>query len=469
MKSKKATTKRPATRQKKQVATASNTTEQKPIQLTIASYGRRKSSPVETEEEESPSQAGALSPMMRPINTTSEAARRRPPSPVILSLPISDMIEDRHLRQHTLDDELTEYHADVLAAPAPQSIIATTKMAADTFEPTEVTTLNRCNTCRNKPGPCQSCIDQFNEQHAKSLQDFAEEREQDDLQFGHPNPMSFFNERITDRPPEVPQPIPVYNPREASSEYPQSQTEPDGIVSVGISPENQKESEGQQQLLQQNEEIERLQKEVSFLKEQLQALRLQQSHHHHHHSKRDKLNGKICKWHLGKINGQPLGLPIYYDDVTKSYESIAPFCSFQCMYAYRLEHKSAECAPLWLLFRAYKEVWKQELESESSSSAQIIPKLVPAPPREALMQFGGTMTEEEFLTHTKSWVTLSRSPFLPCTEYVNVSSVADSAVRLSSTAPENGTDSVLVRKRNKPHPNAENQWENSIRRSRLRR
>jgi hypothetical protein len=88
---------------------------------------------------------------------------------------------------------------------------------------------------------------------------------------------------------------------------------------------------------------------------------------------------------LEKFSSQPIGLPTHYDEQSGTYETLGCFCNFQCAYAYRLEHRSAESAPLWLLFKAYNDMHKEQFPNAA------VPKLVPAPPRQALKRFKGSM------------------------------------------------------------------------------
>lgn len=459
---------------KKRTAKVTDNTVGEAIQLTIASYGKRKS--VEAVGEEEDVVTSSVN-----VRATPKAGSRRAGSPVILSLPVSNAMEDRHFNRHTLDNELTEYKADVLAAPIPQSLLAATQMSAEAFEGGKEVIFTRCDECRMNAGPCDDCIIVFNAVHAKTLEDYTSTREKDDFMFGAPDPRTFFNELIHDEPPPViaegTEP-PVYNPREMHDRYTleDEACAPAGIDQVTVVQQSDDDDDKvvgpppmRDMLVADDREKEDLRNEVEFLRQQIETLRLQ-SHESSVAGVEASAAGKMCcMWHLGPITSEVLGLPTNYDETTRSYETIGRFCSFQCMYAYRLEHKSAECAPLWLLFRAFREV-------DTTGG-----KLRPARPRQELARFGGALTDEEFIRAScdGSWPSVLRNPFLPSTEFVVTDfSVGGAGASAAAAQPTANIPSVmttapmtneLVRKRNKPHPNAENQWHNTMRRSRLRK
>jgi hypothetical protein len=160
---------------------------------------------------------------------------------------------------------------------------------------------------------------------------------------------------------------------------------------------------------------------------------------------------------------EPVGLPMHYDQVTGNFDSIGCFCSLQCAYAYRLEHRSAEAAPLHLLFKAHRMLMAMDCED---GEQPVKVQLVPAPPRQALRRWGGRLDLSDFLSVSQVWRTLSRHPFVPTAEFVDA---AEKTTITYRAPPTTTTGEGLVRRRTKPHPNAANQWNNAIRRSKLRR
>jgi hypothetical protein len=182
-----------------------------------------------------------------------------------------------------------------------------------------------------------------------------------------------------------------------------------------------------------------------------------------------------CMWDMELFDGEPIGLPLRYDSVSGTFESTGCFCSMQCAFAYRLEHRSVECVPFDLIYRVHHSLAVLGEMDEQE-------ELIPAGPRQLLKRFCGDLDVDEFRQkYCHQWFQLLRHPFVPALEYVetSVSSLASSSLTersgewASSSSSfggggGSGGRSGLVLKRDKPHPNAQNQWENAIRRSRLR-
>jgi hypothetical protein len=447
------------------------------VQLTIAAYGRKKkTSPArrissENDEDEESSTTASFTITSEEVDEEEEE-ELLDETPIVLSLPVTDAMEDKFTNQHTLDDELTSYRPDdILDQPAPLAIVSGSggHPLKNPVTGTKRLTVKRCPLCMDKPGPCDNCREKFNQQVTRSLSDFLMARDQQDQLFGAPDPSTFRNDTISDTPLPSDFKPPVYH-HTSGIEATGSELltgQPQGYSETGWDTETTQHTgtltQAQREQYQQ-QEMDRLRRKIAQLEDML-ATRLSTIT-----PARAAVNNpftKECMWHMEPFSTEPVGLPIKYDRVTGTFDTIGCFCSLQCAYAYRLEHRSAEAAPLWMLFKAHRML-QQQLEEDDD---QVLQKtLIPAPPRQALKRWGGAMDLDEFLSQTQVWHTLSRYPFIPTQEFVESSSSSSEKRAKSHRAPSTGVGSDgLVRRRTKPHPNAANQWNNAIRRSRLRR
>ena len=181
-----------------------------------------------------------------------------------------------------------------------------------------------------------------------------------------------------------------------------------------------------------------------------------------------------CRWDLEPFEGPVLQLPLHFDEALQCFEGVECFCSVECMYAYRLEHVSAQNIPLNLIHKLHRMISKESsmgtnLTGTGASKKSSI--LTPAPPRQALRRFGGEMSIEEF-RGTRQWYALLRSPFIPVTQFVEMNGIHHQSQQISSgilvptttstastaIAAEATDANTLVLKREKPHPNFANQW-----------
>lgn len=375
-------------------------------------------------------------------------------TPIVLSLPISDALESK-LSSETLDVKLTSYRPDVLLSPKVPKGLLSSVVGAE-YQSSTVTTLERCDECSSLIGPCKKCIDTFNRKSATSIEAYRDARKRDDAELMS-KAQQFQNVLIEDNPidhqvfesvhydPNIIEPGPV-----DLSEVPRAYTEQltaraesliSSTKSVRSSEPKPNMAEPQKKSINEPRAIGEISDPNANLNE--------------------------CLWHLLPFEGPPVGLPLSFNEATQTFQCIGNFCSLECAYAYRLEHKSAEACPIRLLHLAHS------MRSDGSGSAE---KLKPAPPRQALKRFGGTMDYETFL-QSVNWFTVRHQPFVFSKEsvecfddpmmyrsYSGVGHTNNFGTGSGSAGPTN----ELVRKRDKPHPNMVNQWESSIQRSRKR-
>jgi len=433
-----------------------------PIQLTIAAYGKKKrSGSLETENVDN--------------TVTSSSSSEEEESPIVLSLPVSDAMEAKFDHQHTLDDELTSYRPDIehlLHQPAPLAMVSGSEGHPLQNQKTGANrlTVKRCPVCVDKAGPCDACRAKFNQNFTRSLSDYQSAREQQDKLFGNPDPALFQNVTIADKPLPKDFKPPIYHHRsgmEVVIDARELADQPQGYTEAGweLADIEQHTLTQEQREQYQQQELDILRHKVVKLEEMIASVR------HSGSATSDAPFGRECMWHMGSFDTVPVGLPLHYDAATGVFDTIGCFCSLQCAYAYRLEHRSAEAAPLHLLFKAHRMIQAEEREKSEESEARRPPflPLVPAPPRQALKRWGGAMELDEFLSKSQVWHALARYPFVPTTEFIATSSSQSFARGLPRAGKNTTTGDGLVRRRNKPHPNAANQWNNAVRRSRLRR
>lgn len=91
-------------------------------------------------------------------------------------------------------------------------------------------------------------------------------------------------------------------------------------------------------------------------------------------------------WHCcHPVPGQPLPMPIKYDDKRQIFEVVGTFCSWACMKSFNLDSSSYK-----------KSVNANNITLFHKRWTGVLRGIRPAPPRQALAVFGGTMTIAEF-------------------------------------------------------------------------
>lgn len=406
--------------------------------LNVATYGRRES----LEDAPPPKKKEPVVKSSAPMN------------PIILSLPVSDELENRNtVAQTTLVDQFTEYRPDV-KQNIPSGVIHSATLGSIFEGNSAKIEIQRCEKCVTTPNACQECIENFNHSHRQSLEEYEERRRNDEIRGKKPTRLpSFLRGESIEKPSELQ--VLKYDPNIVAgvgNNLGELDDEPQGLCSIEHGEQVQDDS--QHQLAQLNDQVRILKLQLKSALSVAAAIPEKAKHE-------DIYRGAYeCLWHLDFFETPPVCLPMHYDSVTQEFDGIGPFCSLECAYAYRLEHRSAEAAPIRLLHLAHSK------RSDYDGTP-----LYPAPPRQALIRFGGSLNLETFLSKTRSWYDVFNSPFFfqPLqveeidTMYRSMSGVKCNAVAATTTSNE------LVRKREKPHPNAMNQWDAAIQRSRLRK
>jgi hypothetical protein len=174
----------------------------------------------------------------------------------------------------------------------------------------------------------------------------------------------------------------------------------------------------------------------------------------------------VCWWCVHALPQLPcIHLPTRYDDKRDRFETKGNFCSWQCAKAWAHEQNSARSGEIqmFLMMMRRRAIGRYE-------------PLWPAPKREALKIFGGTMTIEEF----RSYGGLVEPPIIhwpdekrhvpivgggtAVTETVDAPSAAPTKDKTRLKAIQNSTSSsdTLKLKRMKPLARAESTLENVL-------
>lgn len=118
----------------------------------------------------------------------------------------------------------------------------------------------------------------------------------------------------------------------------------------------------------------------------------------------------ILCWHCCHgFDGQPLPLPVAYDDRADRFTVTGIFCSFPCMKAYNLEGRGGG------YLRGINAVLITQFHKRCTG---VLAPIRMAPPRMLLKAFGGAMTIEEFRAAGESHVFKSIPPRMVILEHV---------------------------------------------------
>lgn len=178
------------------------------------------------------------------------------------------------------------------------------------------------------------------------------------------------------------------------------------------------------------------------------------------------LTGLMCWWCVHALPQRPcIHLPIKYDDKLNRFTTIGNFCSWQCAKAYALDTNSAKSG----------EVQSFLAMMRMRAFGKYVP-LWPAPKRQFLKCFGGTMTIEEF----RSFGGLVEPPqlYFPVEKQLHpvfndsrseliargpvTASGAQDSGRLKAIENSNGQQETLKLKRAKPLARAASKLESTL-------
>ena len=182
---------------------------------------------------------------------------------------------------------------------------------------------------------------------------------------------------------------------------------------------------------------------------------------------RQDVQGLICWWCVHALPQKPcIHLPVRYDDKRKIFTTVGNFCSWQCAKAYALDMSTARSGEIQMLLAL----------ARSQAIGRYTP-LWPAPKRQALKCFGGTMTIEEFRSYGGSneppqvhfpyekrmVVSIGVSENIdPGTKAPKGQGAAETSGRLAAIENSTASNETLKLKRNKPLARATSKLESAL-------
>ncbi len=158
-----------------------------------------------------------------------------------------------------------------------------------------------------------------------------------------------------------------------------------------------------------------------------------------------------CWWCCHPFDGKPVGAPKKVYGVHECFQTIGCFCSFQCACAYsRQSPELRESQPLLnALYHASSFAPTDDTLDSPVKPAGMV-AIRPAPPREALKQFGGQMSITEFRQASlidKSWRLIS-APMMPWPMYAE----EIMAKQGSTSFTRNGMQRTIEIRKSTEHP-----------------
>lgn len=103
----------------------------------------------------------------------------------------------------------------------------------------------------------------------------------------------------------------------------------------------------------------------------------------------ENIEGLVCWWCVHALSQKPcIHLPLRYDDKLNRFTTTGNFCSWQCAKAYALDMNTAKSGEIQSILALMR----------MKAFGKFVP-LWPAPKRQFLKCFGGTMTIEEFRSY----------------------------------------------------------------------
>ncbi len=270
---------------------------------------------------------------------------------------------------------MTTYRPDSYNQSIPKSILSSGTQNAETFVSSEkILEVERCDACLSQPFPCENCTKKFEDTIKTSFSDYKAARESDDKQFLF-SEEEFKNEKITDKPIPMGIEIPEYNFHHIHMQPLNINTE---LLSIsGLSGLQEVEQITSAPLAAVTPPT--IQKVTTTIEITHHQQQQQQQHFFRQKVEEEKEiinqydNKHLCLWHMGIFDWNPIQLPVHFDETTEIFdEKFGCFCCYECMYAYRfnqtyffficfiilfffrLEHKSVQYAPIWMIFKAYR-------------------------------------------------------------------------------------------------------------------
>ena len=160
----------------------------------------------------------------------------------------------------------------------------------------------------------------------------------------------------------------------------------------------------------------------------------------------------FCWWDSHPFTSVPIAIPTSYNSVNKTFKVMGCFCSFQCALAYKKYDRNLDNVDTSLLYFFFNKITPNKIN---------VTNLKPAPPRQMLNIFGGSLSIDQYREFTKDrnlTYDMITYPLIPVAQYAEVQKKKDpEAIKTSQlTRPK------LKLKRTKPLPDHKNTLENSM-------
>ena len=178
------------------------------------------------------------------------------------------------------------------------------------------------------------------------------------------------------------------------------------------------------------------------------------------------VNGLVCWWCVHALPQRPcIHLPVKYDDKLNRFTTLGNFCSWQCAKSYALDMNSSKSGEIQSFLAMMR----------LRAFGKFVP-LWPAPKRQFLACFGGTLSIEEF----RSYGGLVEPPqlYFPVEKQLHpvfndsknelsirvpvIASGAQNTTRLMAIENSTGQQETLKLKRSKPLARAASKLESSL-------
>ena len=165
----------------------------------------------------------------------------------------------------------------------------------------------------------------------------------------------------------------------------------------------------------------------------------------------------LCWWCCNKFSTVPVGVPVKFNQKTRKFVVKGVFCGMNCMYAYTLDSNATvqgTSGKKYKFNKKHKEI--PNLESLIKdlncklTGAQLEDVLVPALPRETLIDFGGELSIEAFRDHTKNGRIFNRINY-PLTVVKDIIEIKDiENLKRRQEQKNEGTDKIVIKDLVKP-------------------
>lgn len=160
----------------------------------------------------------------------------------------------------------------------------------------------------------------------------------------------------------------------------------------------------------------------------------------------------FCWWDSHPFTTMPIAIPTSYNQVNQSFCVYGCFCSFQCALAYKKYDRNLDSVDTSLLYFFFNKITNNKVN---------LSNLKPAPPRQMLSIFGGSLSIDQYRDFAKDrnlTYDMITYPLIPVAQYAEIQKKKDpESIKMSQLSRPK-----LKLKRTKPLPHHKNMLENSM-------